>query len=45
MYGYVYLTENIITLNCYIGKHKSTEFDPTYKGSGTILSRAINKYG
>lgn len=45
MYGYVYLTENLITLNCYIGKHESAEFDPTYKGSGTILLRAINKYG
>ena len=45
MFGYVYLTENLITLNCYIGKHESAEFDPNYKGSGTLLTRAIKKYG
>ena len=45
MYGYVYLTENLITYKIYIGQHKSTSFDPCYHGSGKYLKRAIKKYG
>lgn len=45
MYGYVYLTTNLITGSAYIGKHKSSSFDPNYKGSGLYLKRAIQKYG
>ena len=45
MYGYIYKTTNSINGKIYIGKHKSDEFDPLYKGSGSYLWRAINKYG
>lgn len=45
MYGYTYKTTNLITGKIYIGKHKSEEFDPTYKGSGTHLWNSIRKYG
>lgn len=45
MYGYIYLTENLINYKCYIGKHKSSEFDIKYKGSGTVLGLAFKKYG
>ena len=45
MYGYVYLTTNLINNRKYIGRHKSSVFDPDYKGSGKLLWRAINKYG
>ena len=45
MYGYVYLTENLINHRKYIGQHKSQVFDKNYKGSGVLLQRAIEKYG
>lgn len=45
MYGYIYLTTNLINNKKYIGQHKASEFDPNYKGSGTYLWNAINKYG
>ena len=45
MYGYIYLTTNLVDGKKYIGQHKSTFFDPTYKGSGTYLKFAIDKYG
>lgn len=45
MYGYIYRTTNIINGKIYIGKHKSAEFDPNYKGSRSALWNAINKYG
>lgn len=45
MYGYVYLTENKINGKKYIGQHKSSTFDKTYKGSGKNLLKAISKYG
>lgn len=45
MYGYIYLTTNLINGRKYIGQHTSSEFDPNYKGSGKILWQAINKYG
>lgn len=45
MYGYVYLTENIINHKLYVGQHKSKEFDENYKGSGKLIKLAINKYG
>lgn len=45
MYGYVYVTTNLINGKKYIGQHTSSEFDPNYKGSGTYLWNAINKYG
>lgn len=45
MYGYVYLTTNLLDNKMYIGQHKSTMFDEYYYGSGKIITRAINKYG
>lgn len=45
MYGYIYITTNLINGKKYIGKHKSKYFNPNYKGSGKYLRRAINKYG
>lgn len=47
MYGYVYMTINIINGKRYIGQHKSSKFQTKYKyiGSGKYLWRAINKYG
>lgn len=45
MYGYIYLTENLVNGKKYIGQHRRTEFDTTYYGSGVLLSKAIQKYG
>lgn len=45
MYGYIYETINLINNKRYIGQHKSCEFDISYKGSGKLLTEAINKYG
>lgn len=45
MYGYIYLTENLINGKKYIGQHRCTEFDTKYYGSGVLLSKAIQKYG
>lgn len=45
MFGYVYITTNLINGNVYIGKHKSSCYDENYIGSGTILNKAIKKYG
>lgn len=45
MYGYIYLTVNLITGKKYIGKHRAEMFDPSYKGSGKYITRAFNKYG
>ncbi len=45
MYGYVYLTTNLINGKKYIGLHKSKELDTSYYGSGKLIKRALNKYG
>lgn len=46
MYGYIYLTENLINHKKYIGKKSSKKFLGTkYLGSGKILTQAVNKYG
>lgn len=42
--GYVYETKNLENGKLYIGLH-SGHFDPHYLGSGTLLRRAIRKYG
>lgn len=46
MYGYIYLTTNLINDKKYIGKKKSKYFlENKYLGSGKILNQAIKKYG
>lgn len=45
MYGYIYITTNLINGRMYIGKHKSEKYDSSYYGSGKILLYAIKKYG
>lgn len=43
--GYIYLTTNLLNGKQYVGQHLSNCFDTTYKGSGTYIKRAIDKYG
>ena len=47
MYGYIYLTTNLINNKKYIGMHKynGCDIDPNYLGSGIHIKRAIEKYG
>lgn len=45
MYGYIYMTTNLINGRRYIGKHRSSIFNPKYKGSGNIIKQALGKYG
>jgi len=45
MYGYIYLTTNLINNKRYIGKKTSPTFlGESYLGSGTIIERAIKKH-
>ena len=44
MYGYIYLTNNLINNKKYIGQHKG-KFTTEYLGSGKVLKQAIDKYG
>lgn len=45
MTGYIYLTVNEINNKIYIGKRQKPRFEKWYKGSGTHLKLAFNKYG
>lgn len=45
MYYTIYKTTNLINGKIYIGKHKTTDLDDMYIGSGKILKHAINKHG
>lgn len=44
VYGYVYITENLLSGRKYIGQ-KQGNFDPTYLGSGVAIKCAVRKYG
>lgn len=46
--GFVYLTTNIINGKIYIGQHilsGNKKWNATYLGSGTLMEKAIKKYG
>lgn len=45
MYGYVYLTTNLVNGKKYIGQHRSDGFDSKYYGSGVLFVKALDKYG
>ena len=45
MYGYIYLTTNNVNDKKYIGQHRSSVFEESYKGSGVLLQKAFDKYG
>lgn len=45
MYGYIYLTENLVNGKKYIGQHRHDTFDVKYYGSGILLNKALEKYG
>lgn len=46
MYGYIYLTTNLINGRMYIGQKKSDTFlAEKYLGSGSILKQAVQQYG
>lgn len=46
MYGYIYMTTNLINNKKYIGQKTSNKFlGENYLGSGKILLKAVNKYG
>lgn len=45
MYGFIYMTTNLINGKRYIGKHKYNGRENSYIGSGILLKKAIEKYG
>ena len=42
MYGYIYITENLINNRRYIGQRKG-KFDPNYLGSGKNIKKEIKE--
>lgn len=45
MFYLVYKITNIVNGHVYIGAHKTHDINDSYIGSGSILRKAINKYG
>lgn len=45
MFGYIYLTTNLLNGKKYIGKHKASIFNEEYLGSGKIIRQAVLKNG
>lgn len=45
MYGYIYLTTNLVNGMMYIGQHRASEFTESYKGSGDKIKKAFKKFG
>lgn len=45
MYGFIYITTNMINGKRYIGQRKFNKNWETYLGSGILLKKAIKKYG
>lgn len=45
MYFIIYQTTNIINGKIYVGKHETEDLNDEYLGSGTLLTKAIRKYG
>lgn len=45
MYGYVYKTTDLTNGKIYVGKHRSSNFDPRYLGSGVAIKDAIRAKG
>lgn len=45
IFGYIYVTTNLIDGKYYIGQHKSDDLNDSYFGSGKYLQRAIKRHG
>lgn len=45
MYYILYKTTNLVNGKFYVGKHKTSNLDDGYLGSGKLLQRAVRKHG